>query len=486
MPKAPKAPDPVATAQAQAGMNRDTALTQQGINMVNQYTDDGSLEYNQDGFTEFTDSQGNVIQTPRYSATTTLSPQQKAIKDQTDAASLNLGTIANDQSAFLQDYLKGGVNTSGVPGLQGSIFGLRSSIGGGYSGNVGGSFSDTLGSGYNSSFSGDIGGSYRDTLGDGYATSYAGADDFSADRQRYEDAIRTRMEPDLTANRDNLRNTLIAQGLRPGTAAWDSEMDRLSRSENDAQISAILAGGQEQSRMVGLARDAAVFGNDAITNRFQLENNASMGRAQFGQNAQQLQNEAEANRFGMQNAAALSAAGLRNDAALGEATFGNNAATTAANFNNAARSQGMSEAYAARSQPINEISALLSGAQVQNPNFVSTPTTGVGGVDYTGLVNNQYQSQVASRNSAMGGLFGLLSAPFSFTSDRRAKENIVRLGTLANGLPWYAFRYFWDADTAPLRQGVMSDEVRKIMPHAVGIGANGFDYVNYDLILEAA
>lgn len=77
------------------------------------------------------------------------------------------------------------------------------------------------------------------------------------------------------------------------------------------------------------------------------------------------------------------------------------------------RQQAFQEASYERAQPLNEISALLSGAQVQGPQFVNTPTAQVGGVDYTGLVNQQYQSKLANSQAKMGGLFGLLSAPFA-------------------------------------------------------------------------
>lgn len=105
MVSAPKAPDPAATAAAQSGMNRDTAQTQQLTNMINQQGPDGSLTYTKTGDNSFVDSTGKTVTVPQYTATTTLSDAQKAIKGQTDAASLNLGTIANDQSAFLKDYL---------------------------------------------------------------------------------------------------------------------------------------------------------------------------------------------------------------------------------------------------------------------------------------------------------------------------------------------------------------------------------------------
>lgn len=112
MVSSPKPPDPDKTAAAQTGMNRDTALTQQGINMVNQVTPDGSLTYSQNGQSSFVDSKGNTVSTPTYTATTTLSPAQQAIKAQTDATSLNLGTLANQQSNKLKDYLNTDFNVN--------------------------------------------------------------------------------------------------------------------------------------------------------------------------------------------------------------------------------------------------------------------------------------------------------------------------------------------------------------------------------------
>lgn len=78
------------------------------------------------------------------------------------------------------------------------------------------------------------------------------------------------------------------------------------------------------------------------------------------------------------------------------------------------RAQSVQEALAERNQPINEITALLSGSQVSQPNFVNTPNTNVAGVDYAGLVSNNYNAQLegwkqktANQNAMMGGLFGL-------------------------------------------------------------------------------
>jgi hypothetical protein len=149
------------------------------------------------------------------------------------------------------------------------------------------------------------------------------------------------------------------------------------------------------------------------------------------------------------------------------------------------RGQAMQELLTERNQPINEITALLSGSQVQSPQFQSTPQTPVSGVDYAGLVNNNYNQQVASNNSMLGGLAGLggsliggwAKSGFMMPSDRRLKEGARVVGRLENGLPVWAFRYR-GGDTTML--GLMADEVEQIRPEAVG-EVSGFKLVDYDL-----
>lgn len=326
MVSTPKPPDPVATAQAQAGLNRDTAITQQQLNMVNQVGPDGTLTYNQTGTSKFKDSKGNWVETPTYTATTALSDAQKAIKEQTDGASLNLGTLANQQSSFLKDYL---------------------------------------------------------------------AKPFEFDNQDAEnwayDLGAKRLDPRMAKEQESLRTQLIAQGIRPGTAAYESQMGQFTQGKNDAYNSLMLTG----------------------------------------------------------------------------------------------RQQAYNEALSSRNQPINEISALMSGSQVSQPQFQSTPQTGVGGVDYTGLVNQQYQGELQNSNAMMGGLFGLASKGLGMLpfSDRRVKENIRRVGTLDNGLPVYAYNYLWGKTTIV---GVMADEVEKMHPGAVVEDSEGLKHVRYDLAVEAA
>ncbi len=157
------------------------------------------------------------------------------------------------------------------------------------------------------------------------------------------------------------------------------------------------------------------------------------------------------------------------------------------------RGQANSEIMAERNSPINEISALMSGSQVSAPNFSSTPQTQVGGVDYMGAVNNnynqqnqQYQAQLQQNNAAMGGMFGLAGtlggaaikygAPLAF-SDRRLKSDIERVGTTHHGLPLYDYTIFGER-----QRGVMADEVEQIMPAAVVEHPSGYKMVRYDML----
>jgi hypothetical protein len=103
--KAPKAPDPVATAQAQAGVNLSTAITQQNLNMVDQVNPWGSVDYSQNGSTRYKDSFGNWVEVPTFTQTTTFSPEQQAIFDKSQAAQTNLAGIAEEQSGRVSQAL---------------------------------------------------------------------------------------------------------------------------------------------------------------------------------------------------------------------------------------------------------------------------------------------------------------------------------------------------------------------------------------------
>ncbi len=140
------------------------------------------------------------------------------------------------------------------------------------------------------------------------------------------------------------------------------------------------------------------------------------------------------------------------------------------------RSMAFGEAMATRNQPLNEISALLSGSQVQNPGQMSSPMpqVGVGGVDYTGLVNQKYQADTANHQNKMGGLFGIASSVAGAIpwSDRRLKTDIKRVGATDAGVPIFTYRYIWGG---PIHMGVMAQDV----PDAAVMTDSGYMQVDY-------
>lgn len=62
------------------------------------------------------------------------------------------------------------------------------------------------------------------------------------------DAMMSRVRTDIDNQKDTTQANLIAAGIRPGTEAYQREMDQFDRQYNDAMNNAILASGQESSR----------------------------------------------------------------------------------------------------------------------------------------------------------------------------------------------------------------------------------------------
>lgn len=111
-PKAPKPPDPAVTAAAQTGTNVATATANSYLNNVNQVGPDGSVTYSTNGFETITDPTGGTYQVPRWTQTTSLTPQGQQIYDINQATDLNLATMGRDQSAKVSDLLSRPVDLS--------------------------------------------------------------------------------------------------------------------------------------------------------------------------------------------------------------------------------------------------------------------------------------------------------------------------------------------------------------------------------------
>jgi Chaperone of endosialidase len=69
--------------------------------------------------------------------------------------------------------------------------------------------------------------------------------------------------------------------------------------------------------------------------------------------------------------------------------------------------------------------------------------------------------------------------PPEVVSDIRLKTDIQQVGTTAHSLPLYTFRYIGKDD---LYEGVMAQDVLKVMPAAVSVGEDGYYRVRYDML----
>jgi len=141
----------------------------------------------------------------------------------------------------------------------------------------------------------------------------------------------------------------------------------------------------------------------------------------------------------------------------------------------AARERGLN--MSERGQQFNELASILGQNQV-----VPTSPVDVMGPANMALNRNvaNMQNQQAKKSSGVNAGTNL-GAAYLMGSDRRLKENIVRLGEMSNGLNIYAFNY---KDNPERTIGVMADEVELIMPEAVYTRFDGYKMVNYGKVLN--
>lgn len=420
MGKAPSPPNPVTTAQAQTDSNRQTAITQAGLNATNQITPYGNLTYDQIGTWE--------DGTPRYQATQSLSDGAQSLFNTGQQTQQNLANLAQQQSGRLSGLLNQNLDLSGLPS-GGRAPGL-STMGG-----------DTSGIATSFGQAGDI-------------QSHLGDQDSWGQVQRVEDALFSRLNPQIDRQRQLMETDLANRGIRPGSTAYSQAMGDFNRDLNDQRTSVLLNAGQEQSRMQQVALNSGNFANNAQAQNFAQQ----AARGQF-------QNQAQNQLYTQQ---------------MGNAAFGNAASQQNYQNQNLDRQNALNEMLLQRQLPLQEILAVSGQGQLTQPNFVSTPQTGVAGTDVAGITNGAYGQQMQAYNAnqgLMGGLFSAGASLIPLLSDRRAKKDIQRIGTADNGLPIYFYRY---KHNGMPQIGFMADEVKTVHPEAVIRGPDGLDRVDYE------
>jgi hypothetical protein len=467
---APTPPNPYQTASAQTGTNVSTALANSYLNNVNQQTPQGSLTNEVTGNYSFTDpTSGATYQIPRWTSTQTLNPTGQATFDQNQQAQLNMAGMANQQSGQLKNLLGTPFDAdAGAPGAAPMDWLHSVGFASGYTDPT-----NAYQTGYASG--GDI---TRDFSAGGDITrSYGPQDNYSADRQRIEQSMFERVNPQLQQDEQRLRQQLADQGIRYGSQAYQGAYDPYNRQVTDTRLGIVAAGGQEQQRMDQMAAQQAAFRNAAQQQGYAQ----NQGRAAFQNQAQQQAEGQNAARGAFWNQAAesqfnqaMGRTGLYNQAQA--QNLGRNQSVF--NAQNQSRNQYLQEAYQQRTQPINEITALLSGSQVSQPNFINANKTQIPTTDVAGLINQNFaqQNDIYKTDQAFwgdiigGGLGAAGKVGAAYASDVRVKENIAPMGSIMSPkgeLPIYAYDYKDDFDDGKRHVGPMAQDVEKIAPDAV-------------------
>ena len=212
-------PDPVqpvvvnapAAASTQAEFNKEAAVDQRTLNMVNQYTPQGSTVYSQE-----LDAEGNEIldnEIPRMKVTQTLSPEQQALYDTSNQLSQKFGDIGNTQLDAVRGAFEQPFDTN--------QFGQAPTIN-------------------------------------------------EQVRSDSRDRILQRLQPQMDRDREALRTSLVNQGFETGSEGYDEALDSANRARSDLYLAADAQSGNEMSRQYGLeanVRDRAI--EEALRNRNQ-------------------------------------------------------------------------------------------------------------------------------------------------------------------------------------------------------------------------
>lgn len=344
-PKLPETPDPTVVSDAQTKSNNETAAYNNAINHGNTTTPYGNQTYT----ARIDPTTGATVYDQEVTVDQSVQDTINA-QNQQDLALANTGTKMLGQ---VDAQMGTPLDTSGLPQVTGAP--------------------ETR--------------SYQQSLDLSNLPELFGADDLLGARQQVQDALYKQqasyLDPQYQQQDQQLRSEIANKGISEGSEAWKNLMDNFNRAKNQdystARNSAITGGGDEMSRLAGIA----------LGNRGQMYNEAQGAGDFFNQ-----------------------AVGADNSTAMNKAGFNNNAAA-----------QALTQAMAIRSQPLNELNALRSASQVNVPQFANAQNAQSANTDVAGNVWNAYnansqaaQLKASAQNGLMNGLFGLGSAALGNSS----------------------------------------------------------------------
>jgi hypothetical protein len=200
-------------------------------------------------------------------------------------------------------------------------------------------------------------------------------------RQRAEDDAyarqTSRLDPQFEQQREAMDIRLRNQGLSPGDQAYQAQMDTFNRGKGDAYEQA-----RRGSTDIGRQEAQQLYGQQMGTSNFYNQMRGQAVNEGFRMNALQNQLRSQGRSEGLQ----------------------------ANQYGNQQRQQQIAEEMQRRGFSLNEMNALLSGQQVNTPQFQSFGQSGRSpGTDYSSAMRDQSnfdQMQQQQQNSMFGNLLG--------------------------------------------------------------------------------
>lgn len=190
-PEAPAAPSPAAVGAA----NQSTALWNASLANANQVTPLGTQSFQLNGNT---DPNNTSAPPPQYTETTTLNPQEQQLLNQTTGNMNSLASTAGGLMGQIQSQASNPIDYSKF--------------------------------------------TQNPTMGDLGSIS-----------KNAQDAIMSRLQPDMDLQNEQTNASLLNQGITPGSEAWNNQMRTLNNSQNDAKQQAVLSAGQEAQQLQSTA-----------------------------------------------------------------------------------------------------------------------------------------------------------------------------------------------------------------------------------------
>lgn len=218
-PQAPQPPNYAAAATAQGTANENAAIASNYLNQANQVGPNGSLTYTYKPGITLAD--GTVV--PQATATTTLSPAQQQLYNQTNQIASQLNNAAIQGIGYATDAAGKPINTSPLA-MNGPTAYQAPSI-----------------------------------------------SDFNSARDQVTNAYMARLQPQMQQQQEALASQLASQGIELGSEAYKNANMNLAQQQNDQRDAALLSGDQAVQNLFQNAMQAGSlqYNQGLASNQFQ-------------------------------------------------------------------------------------------------------------------------------------------------------------------------------------------------------------------------